>query len=629
MRGIRGGPGSGMRNPERGSRRGGATSDAPAKKKTNYKAAWGETRKLMWQHRKALAIGLALMMVNRLSGLVLPGSAKWIIDEVLSGKRPDLLMPIAVVAGVATVLQAASSFALSQVISVAAQRAITDLRRRVQARILRLPVSFFDATQSGVLITRVMSDAEGIRNIIGTGIIQLVGGMVTASLALAYLFWLNWFLTTITLVFLAAFGVVMAVAFVRLRPIFRERSKIQAEVSGRLGQAMGGARVVKVYTAEKREEIVFTRGAHRLFRNIASTITGTSAIAAVSTVIIGAVGVLILVVGGRAVVAGTMTLGDLVSYIFFVALLSFPVVQMAAIGTQITEAFAGLDRIREIFETPTEDEDDARRDVLRRVNGDVVFDDVWFEYREDVPVLKGISFTAPAGSTTALVGSSGSGKSTLISLILAFNRPLKGNITIGGQDLTTLRLRDYRSTLGVVLQDNFLFDGTVAENIAFSKPGSTAEDVREAARIANCDEFIAGFPDGYETIVGERGVKLSGGQRQRVAIARAILANPQILILDEATSSLDSQSERQIREALHSLRAGRTTFVIAHRLSTIRSADQILVLEQGRIVERGSHRELMALGGRYRELHDTQYEIEKDLFINPGEEFVAGEKAVL
>ena len=629
MRGIRGGPGSGMRNPERGSSRGGATADAPAKKKTNYKAAWGETRKLMWQHRKALAIGVALMMVNRLSGLVLPGSAKWIIDEVLSGKRPDLLMPIAVVAGVATVLQAASSFALSQVISVAAQRAITDLRRRVQARILRLPVSFFDATQSGVLITRVMSDAEGIRNIIGTGIIQLVGGMVTASLALAYLFWLNWFLTTITLVFLAAFGVVMAVAFVRLRPIFRERSKIQAEVSGRLGQAMGGARVVKVYTAEKREEIVFTRGAHRLFRNIASTITGTSAIAAVSTVIIGAVGVLILVVGGRAVVAGTMTLGDLVSYIFFVALLSFPVVQMAAIGTQITEAFAGLDRIREIFETPTEDEDDARRDVLRRVNGDVVFDDVWFEYREDVPVLKGISFTAPAGSTTALVGSSGSGKSTLISLILAFNRPLKGNITIGGQDLTTLRLRDYRSTLGVVLQDNFLFDGTVAENIAFSKPGSTAEDVREAARIANCDEFIAGFPDGYETIVGERGVKLSGGQRQRVAIARAILANPQILILDEATSSLDSQSERQIREALHSLRAGRTTFVIAHRLSTIRSADQILVLEQGRIVERGSHRELMALGGRYRELHDTQYEIEKDLFINPGEEFDAGEKAVL
>jgi ABC-type multidrug transport system fused ATPase/permease subunit len=595
----------------------------PEKRKTNYKAAWAETRKLMWQHRGSLAIGFVLMLVNRLSGLVLPGSAKWIVDEVMTKGRTELLMPIAIAAGIATLLQASSSFALSQVISVAAQRAITELRRRVQARILRLPVSFFDSTQSGVLITRVMSDAEGIRNLIGTGIIQLVGGVLTAAIALAYLFYLNWFLTAITLGFLAIFGAVLAYAFVRLRPIFRERSKIQAEVSGRLGQAMGGARVVKVYTAEKREEIVFTRGAHRLFRNIASTITGTSAIAAVSTVIIGAVGVLILTVGGHAVTQGTMTLGDLVSYIFFVGLLSFPVIQMASIGTQITEAFAGLDRIREIFETPTEDEDDARRQALARADGDVTFDDVWFEYREGVPVLRGVSFTAPSGTTTALVGSSGSGKSTLISLILAFNRPYRGRITIGGQDLTHLRLRDYRKNLGVVLQDNFLFDGTVAENIAFSKPGATIAEVKEAARVANCDEFIAGFPDGYETIVGERGVKLSGGQRQRVAIARAILADPQMLILDEATSSLDSESEAQIREALGSLRAGRTTFVIAHRLSTIRSADQILVLEKGEVVERGTHRELMKLGGRYRELHDRQYEIEKDLFINPGEDFSA------
>ena len=610
----------------RSGKPGSAPSDAP-KKKTNYKAAWAEAQKLMWQHRRALSIGIALMLVNSLAGLVLPVSAKWIIDEVLTKHRLELLTPIAIAAGVATLLQASSSFALSQVVSVAAQRAITELRRRVQARVLRLPVSFFDATQSGVLIARVMSDAEGIRNIIGTGVILLVGGLFTATIALAYLFWLNWFLTAITLALLAVFGGVVAYAFVRLRPIFRERSKINAEVSGRLGQAMGGARVVKVYTAEKREEIVFTRGAHRLFRNVASTITGTSAIGAISTVIIGAVGVLILTVGGRAVTQGTMTLGDLVSYIFFVGLVSFPVVQMAAIGTQITEAFAGLDRIREIFETPTEDEDDALRDVLHRIDGDVVFDDVWFEYRPGVPVLKGISFTAPAGSTTALVGSSGSGKSTLISLILAFNRPLRGRITIGGQDLGGLRLRDYRSTLGVVLQDNFLFDGTVAENIAFSKPGATEAEVRVAARVANCDEFIDGFPDGYETIVGERGVKLSGGQRQRVAIARAILANPQVLILDEATSSLDSESERQIREALAALRTGRTTFVIAHRLSTIRSASQILVLEQGEIVERGSHRELIALEGRYRVLHDTQYEIEKDLFINPGEDFTPGEDA--
>ena len=610
-----------MRNPERPSRAGAGPATGSEKPKTNYKAAWAEARKLMWQHRRSLAIGLALMLVNRLAGFVLPGSSKWIIDDVLNGGRTDLLFPIAVAAGIATVLQASTSFALSQVISVAAQRAITDLRRRVQARVLRLPVSFFDATQSGVLINRVMSDAEGIRNLIGTGIIQLVGGALTASLALAYLFYLNWFLTAITLAFLATFGGVMSYAFVKLRPIFRERSKIQAEVSGRLGQAMGGARVVKVYTAETREEIGFTRGAPRLFRNIASTITGTSAIGAFSTVIIGAVGVLILTVGGRAVAAGTMTLGDLVSYIFFVGLVSFPVVQLASIGTQITEAFAGLDRIREIFDTPTEDEDDASRQPMARVDADVRFEGVWFEYRPGLPVLRDVSFTAPAGSTTALVGSSGSGKSTLISLVLAFNRPLRGRVMIGGQDLTDLRLRDYRSTLGVVLQDNFLFDGTVAENIAFSKPGSSMAEVREAARVANCDEFIDGFPDGYDTIVGERGVKLSGGQRQRVAIARAILADPQVLILDEATSSLDSESEQQIREALQALRSGRTTFVIAHRLSTIRSADQILVLEQGEIIERGSHQQLMALGGRYRVLHDTQYEIEKDLFINPGEDF--------
>ena len=599
---------------------GAAAAAAAPKKKTDYKAAWAETRKLMWAHRRSLAIGLALMLVNRFAGLVLPGSTKYIIDEVLGKQRLDLLTPIAIAVGVATLLQAASSFTLSQVISVAAQRAITELRRRVQARVLRLPVSFFDATQSGVLINRVMNDAEGIRNLIGTGIIQLLGGVLTATLALGYLFFLNWLLTALTLVLLAVFGGIMAYAFAKLRPVFRDRSKIQAEVSGRLGQAMGGARVVKVYTAEKREEIVFTKGAHRLFRNIASTITGTSAVTAVSTVIIGAVGVLILTVGGKAVAEGRMTLGDLVSYIFFVGLVSFPVVQMASIGTQITEAFAGLDRIREIFATPTEDEDDAARHLLERADGDVAFEHVWFEYREGIPVLKDVTFTAKAGTTTALVGSSGSGKSTLISLILAFNRPQRGRVTIGGQDLAALKLRDYRATLGVVLQDNFLFDGTIADNIAFSKPGASFAEVREAARIANCDEFVTGFPDGYDTIVGERGVKLSGGQRQRVAIARAILADPRVLLLDEATSSLDSESEREIREALKALRTGRTTFVIAHRLSTIRSADQILVLEGGEIRERGTHRELMALGGRYKELHDTQHEIEKDLFINPGEE---------
>ena len=593
----------------------------PPKKKINYAGAWAETRALMRKHRATLAIGLGLMLVNRLSGFVLPASSKWLIDKVITERRDDLLVPIAVAAGIATLVQAGTSFALSQVVSIAGQRAITELRRKVQARVMRLPVSFFDSTQSGILITRVMSDAEGVRNLVGTGIVQLVGGVVSATLALTALFWLNWKLTGATLFILALFGGVMAFAFTRLRPIFRERSKINAEVSGRLGQALGGARVVKVYTAEKREELVFTKGAHRLFRNIASTITGTSALGAFATVIIGVVGVLMMIVGGRDILAGRMTLGDFVMYVFFVGLVTFPVVQMAAIGTQITEAFAGLDRIREIIATPTEDAGDAGRAPLRSADGDLVFESVWFEYRPGLPVLKGVSFTAKEGTTTALVGSSGSGKSTLISLIMAFARPQRGRIRVAERDLASVRLRDYRSHLGVVLQDNFLFDGTITENIAFSKPGATAEEIRAVARVAHCDEFVEAFPDKFETVVGERGVKLSGGQRQRIAIARAILADPKILILDEAPSSLDSEAEQHIREGLRALRRGRTTFVIAHRLSTIQSADQILVLEHGEIVERGTHQELLARNGRYRQLYDKQYQLERDVFINPGEDF--------
>jgi subfamily B ATP-binding cassette protein MsbA len=448
----------------------------------------------------------------------------------------------------------------------------------------------------------------------------MVGSLLTAAVALAGLFWLNWQMTVATLGLLSIFGAGMAYAFKTLRPIFRERGAITAEVSGRLGQALGGARVVKIYTAEKREEKVFTVGANRLFRNIASTITGTSAIGALSTVIIGAIYVLLIVFGGRAILANQMTIGDLFMYVMFVALVAFPVVQMASIGTQFTEAFAGLDRIREIMQTPTEDEHDAAHDRLPELRGEIAFDDVTFEYREGITVLKDISFTAPAGTTTALVGSSGSGKSTLISLIMAFARPKSGRVLVDGRDLAGLRLRDYRANLGVVLQDNFLFDGTVLDNIAFSKPGATRDEVLAAARVAHCDEFVSQFPDAYETIVGERGVKLSGGQRQRVAIARAILSDPRVLILDEATSSLDSESEQQIKEGLRALRTGRTTFVIAHRLSTIQSADQILVLEHGEIVERGRHRELLGMHGRYKQLYDTQYQLEHDQFINPGEE---------
>ena len=576
---------------------------------------------MVWAHRRRLALGLVLMLVSRLAGLVLPASSKWLIDEVVGKGRADLLLPLALAAGVATAVQAVTSFVLSQILGVAAQRAITDMRKRVQAKVLRLPVRYFDSTQTGVLVSRIMTDAEGIRNLVGTGLVQLVGGMVTAAMGLTILFWLNWGLTTITILVLALFGSGMAYAFKTLRPLFRERGKINAEVTGRLTEALGGIRVVKSYTAEKREEIVFARGAHKLFRNIAQSMTGVSATTAGSTLVVGIVGVLMIGFGGRAILAGQMTLGDLVMYIFFIGLVAAPLVSVASIGTQITEAFAGLERIREMLDMAGEDAEDASRGEVGRLRGDVAFEQVWFEYEEGRPVLRDVSFTAAAGTTTALVGSSGSGKSTLISLVMAFNRPIQGRVLIDGQDLATLRLGEYRRQLASVLQENFLFDGSIAENVGYAKPGATREEIVEACRVAHCDEFIVEFPNGYDTVVGERGIKLSGGQRQRVSIARAILANPRVLILDEATSSLDSESEQLIQDGLRQLRSGRTTFVIAHRLSTIRSADQILVVEAGAIVERGSHAELLAANGRYRQLYDKQYKFEADRFINPGEDF--------
>lgn len=593
-----------------------------SKRRVDYTNAWSQARELVWQARGRLALGAILMLVSRAAGLVLPASTKFLVDEVLLKQRFEWLTWIALSVGFATIVQGITGFGLSQILGVAAQYAITRMRIRVQEHIQRLPITFFDSQQSGQLISRIMNDAEGIRNLVGTGLVQIAGSIVTAVAALFVLFYLNWKMTLATALVLALFSGALFIAFRILRPIFRERNKITAELTGRLGETIGGVRIVKAYVAEKKEELEFVRGAHRLFRNIAKSMTGVSAMSGFSSIIIGAIGVVLIIIGGNSVVSGQMTIGELIMYIFFVGMLAWPIIELTAIGTQVTEALAGLDRIHEVLSLRTEDYEDAGKATLDELNGDIVFEDVTFSYDNDVPVIKGISFRAEAGTTTALVGSSGSGKSTILALVMNFLHPNSGRILVDGRDLAGIKMRDYRRNLGVVLQDNFLFDGSVLENVRFSRAAAAMADVEEACRIANAHDFIMEFPDGYSTIVGERGVKLSGGQRQRIAIARALLANPRILILDEATSSLDSESEALIQEGLSKLRKGRTTFVIAHRLSTIRSADRILVVESGRIVESGTHEELMAGQGRYRELHDRQYRYERNLFVNPGEDFI-------
>ncbi|MBV9215532.1 MAG: ABC transporter ATP-binding protein [Acidobacteria bacterium] len=598
------------------------------KKKVNYSTAWAEAKKIIWNARWRLLLGSILMLISRLAGMVLPASMKTVGDQVFTNHNYGLLKWVALAIGISTLVQGVTSFMLSQILGVAAQRAITEMRKGVQAHIERLPISYFDSTQSGQLISRIMNDAEGIRNLVGTGLGQILGSIVTATIAIGVLFYINWRLTSATLIVLAVFGGALLYAFRVLRPVFRERGKITAEVTGRLGESLGGIRIVKAYTAEKREELSFARGAHRLFRNVAKTVTGVSAISSFSSVIIGAIAVVMIFIGGNAVQAETMTLGDFLMYISFTFLLAMPIIELTSIGTQLTEALAGLDRIREIMQMTSEDEEDSSREPLSEVKGTIDFENVFFEYEKDVPVLKGISFHAEAGSTTALVGSSGSGKSTILSLVLNFIQPTSGTILVDGHDLQKVRLRDYRRHLGVVLQDNFLFDGSILDNIRFSNPEANLDEIKEMCRVANADEFIEKFPNGYDTIVGERGVKLSGGQRQRIAIARALLADPRILILDEATSSLDSESEALIQEGLNNLRKGRTTFVIAHRLSTIRSADQILVVEAGEIRERGTHNELIALDGRYKQLYDKQYRFEQNLFVNPGEDFTGKQEAL-
>jgi ABC-type multidrug transport system fused ATPase/permease subunit len=619
------GSASAMPGVRRGSRGSGADAalgpGAEKDRSARLRDAWPEVRALLYRHRASLAIGMGLMILNRVAGLVLPGTSKFLIDDVLGQGRMELLLPLAGVAALATLVQASTGFGLARVVSVAGQRAIAEMRESVQQHVIHLPVSYFDSTKSGVLISRVMSDAEGIRNLVGTGIINLIGGFFTAVAAAVILFTLNASMTLAVLVVLLVFGGGMAFAFRRLRPIFRERGKIHAEVTGRLAEGLGGIRVVKTYVAEPREEAVFSGGVDRLFRNIASTITGTSAVSAFATLVVGSLGVMIMIIGGRSIAAGAMTVGDLVAYVLFVGLMAAPLVQIAGIGTQMTEAFAGLDRIRELRRVAREDRDQEGKTSLDTVQGAVVFEDVTFEYVPGEPVVRDVAFHAAAGTTTALVGPSGAGKSTLIGLVMAFHRPTAGRVLVDGHDLARVRLREYRRHLGVVPQDNFLFDGTVRENIAYGQPDATDAEIADAARVAHCDEFISRFEDGLDTVIGERGVKLSGGQRQRVAIARAVLADPRILILDEATSSLDSESEAMIRDGINTLRRGRTTFVIAHRLSTIRSADQILVMDEGRVVERGTHHELLLMGGLYRRLYEKQHGVEADRFINPGEDF--------
>ncbi len=592
---------------------------ASGKKPLKPRTVLDDAIELVRARKGRLLLGLFLMGINRVSGLVLPGTTKYLLDDVIGKGNRELLTPLVLIAGAATLLQAITSFSLAQVLGKAAQRSITEMRRHVQRHVGRLSVGYFEQTKAGALLSRVMNDAEGIRNLVGTGLVEVVGGVVTAVLALGILFYINAKLTLITLAVISLFGFIMKYAFTTLRPLFRERSKINAELSGRLTESFSGVRVVKAYQAEQREALVFTKGAHLLFRNVARTMTSFSAIGAASTMLLGIIGVAMMWVGAQDVLAGQMTVGDFFMFTLYLGMLVGPVVQIVNIGSQITEAFAGLERIREIRNEVTEDAGEAARNPLRRIEGQIEFRDVHFEYQAGTPVLNGVSFVAAPGTSTALVGPSGSGKSTLIGLVAAFHRPSAGQIQVDGQDLAELRLTDYRSHLGVVFQDNFLFDGTVLENIAYASPHAAEEEVLRAARIAHCDEFVARLANGYDTVVGERGVKLSGGERQRVAIARAILADPKILILDEATSSLDSESEALIQEGLAELMKGRTTFVIAHRLSTIRRADTILVLEEGRIVERGRHEQLLALGGRYHALYTRQYDLESNLFRNPGE----------
>ena len=620
MRG--GGMGMSMRAERSGHGRGAraAQGDTP-KKKPQLKKIWPQVRALVAPRAGLLVAGMALMVVNRVAGLVLPFLSKPLLDKVLSHDHPhpEWLPRIIGIVFAAMLVQAITSYSLTQLLSKAGQRLIAEMRRQVQRHVGLLSVAYYDENRTGQLVSRIMTDVEGVRNLVGTGLVDFVGGILTAVLAFLYLMHLS---ATVTLTVFAVLGVfvfLLQYAFKTIRPIFRERGKITAEVTGRLTESLGGVRVIKGYHAEERESVVFSGGVERLLQNVMKTLTMTSALGAASTTVLGLVSALVMWFGGHRVLGNTWTVGDYFSYNMFLAFMIAPVFQVVNVGTQLTEAFAGLDRTNEIMSELEENQSSGRTVKMPPIEGNVRFDNVEFAYTPEKPVLHGISFESKPGTVTALVGSSGSGKSTIISLVCAFHNPSKGAVLVDNVDLATVDLNTFRSQLGVVLQDSFLFDGTIRENIMFSRPEATDEQFLFACRTARVDEFAERFPDAYETIVGERGVKLSGGQRQRLSIARALLAEPRILILDEATSSLDSESEAMIQAGLNQLMQGRTTFVIAHRLSTIRRADQILVVEGGLIVERGNHAELFAMGGRYYDLYMRQHGLEENLFLAPGE----------
>ncbi|HSB35905.1 MAG TPA: ABC transporter ATP-binding protein [Thermoanaerobaculia bacterium] len=605
-------------NPER--RGGRVREDAPKPSKgERLRALLPDVWVLVKPRRALLATGFVLMTVNRVSGLVLPASSKFLIDDIIGKGRREMLLPLLGAVLLATLVQGVTSFALTQLLSKAAQRLIAEMRRKVQEHVGRLPVAYYDANKTGTLVARIMSDVEGIRNLIGTGLVEFAGGLLTAVISFVVLLRISSTMTLIAFAFLFSAALVLNRAFGVIRPILRERAKINAEVTGRLTESLGGVRVVKGYHAEAREASVFSAGVKRLLDNVLKTLTATSVMSLSSTVLLGVVGATVMYVGTKQILAGTLTLGGFFTYTLFLGFLVAPLFQIVAIGTQLTEALAGLERTREILRERPEDEDPRRTVTLPAVRGHLAFEEVHFAYQEGKEVLHGVSFEAPPGTVTALVGPSGSGKSTIISLVAAFAVPSGGRVLLDGVDLATVRLDAYRTALGVVLQESFLFDGTIRENVAFSRPDATEAQILEACRIARVDEFAERFDLRYETVVGERGVKLSGGQRQRVSIARALLADPRILILDEATSSLDSESEALIQAGLGVLMKGRTTFVIAHRLSTIRRADQILVIEDGLVVERGTHEELFAKGGRYFEMYTKQHGLEQNLFLAPGE----------